>query len=130
MGPMSKTKVLVGLIGIIFLVWGIGILSRVWANPIFAPFWVISNGMADALSYVGIGIGALFLALAVIFYYQNNSRSIDKIFAAGSSQTFRLKLAMPELYDAEADNVEYHPFVIINGARTNLGSEEMEKIVE
>jgi hypothetical protein len=138
MRPMSKAKVLLGLIGIMFLVWGIGVLTRIWANPLFASFWVISNGVAEVLSYVGTGIGGLLLSLAVMVYYQNTNRRTSKIFAAASSQTF--KPAMPELYEenwqkkplqqTEADKVEYPPFVIINGRRTNLGSEEMEKIVD
>ena len=138
MHPMSKTKVLLGLIGIMFLIWGIGVLTRIWANPIFASFWVASNNLAHTLSYAGTGIGALLLSLAVMVYYQNTNKRTSKILAAASSQTF--KPAMPELYEenwqkkplqqTEDDNVEYPPFVIINGRRTNLGSEEMEKIVD
>lgn len=70
---ISKAKVLLGLIGIIPLFWGIGVSTRIWANPIFAFSWVISNGLADSLSYVGSGIGALLLALTVIIYHQKAS---------------------------------------------------------
>jgi hypothetical protein len=97
MRPMSKAKVvLLGLIGIMFLVWSIGVPIHLWANPIFAYFWVASNDVAHTLSYVGTGIGALLLSLAVMVYYQNTNRRTSKIFEAASSQTF--KPAMPELY--------------------------------
>ena len=89
MHPMSKTKVLLGLIGIMFLIWGIGVLTRIWANPIFASFWVISNGMAEVLSYVGTGIGGLLLAVAVIVYYQGTKRRIAKTSTVAASQMIR-----------------------------------------
>ncbi len=138
MHPMGKSTILLSLLGMVFLVWGIGISTRIWANPILSSFNVVSNGVADALSYVASGIGGLFLALSVIVYYQNTNGRTGKILVADSSHPTRLDRS--EFYDdnwqkkllhqTEADNDEHSPFVIINGRRTNLGSEEMEKILE
>jgi hypothetical protein len=136
--PMSKATMLLGSLGMVFLVWGIGTATRVFANPMFAPFMIISEGMAEVLSYVGSGIGGLLLAVAVIVYTQKIGGRIGKVLAAGSSQI--LKRAVPEFYEdswqtkplqqAEEDYVASPPFVIISGWRTRLGLEALEKIVE
>jgi hypothetical protein len=136
--PMSKSTILLGFLGLIFSVWGIGISTRIWANPMFSVFNVVSNEVADALSYVASGIGGLLLASSVIVYYQNVYRRTGKILKAEPSHSTRFGSA--ELYDnawqeklfqqTESDNDEHNPFVIISGRRTNLGYEEMEKIIE
>jgi hypothetical protein len=125
---MSKATVLLGLIGAGFLAWGIGVLIRLWANPIFAYFWVVNNNMADELSYFGSGIGALLLALAIITYYRDSIRRTAKTFIVMPSQTF--KLAMSEFHEdywqkqllqqKKADNVEYYQTSNRRTAKTSI----------
>jgi hypothetical protein len=73
---MVKLKVLLGLIGIVFLVWAIGIVTGFWGNPLFSYFWIASNNLAYDLSYLGLGVGAFLLALTVIIYYKNSRKTI------------------------------------------------------
>jgi len=65
---MKKAKVLLVITGFVFLVWALGILTRLWANPIFSRFWVASNNTADNLSYIGFAATAFFVGLALTVF--------------------------------------------------------------
>jgi len=131
---MNKTRVLLVLIGIVFLVWALGILTRLWANPIFSYFWVASNNMADNLSYVGLGVGAFLVGLALIVYRRNTRNRTatsyklypHKQLKAKSYDEFLLKKTSTPIESDDGSN----QFVIVNGRQSYLGSEVMEKIVD
>jgi hypothetical protein len=131
---MIKLTALLGLMGIGFLVWGIGILTGFWGNPIFSYFWIASNGLANDLSYLGLSVGAFLITLAIIIYYLNTKT--DKISIVRN----RLRQRRQEFfYDLrqknqelvyDDDDEENYPLVVMNGRRSDIGSEEMEKIVK
>ena len=128
---MIKLTALLGLMGIGFLVWGIGILTGLWGNPIFSYFWIVSNNLANDLSLIGLSVGSFLVTLAIIIYYINTKT--DKIFIIRN----RLRQRRQEFYyDLRQKNRqlvnddENYPLVVMNGRRSDLGSEEMEKIVK
>ena len=98
---------------------GTRISVSLWANPIFASFWVVSNKLADALSLIGSDIGALLLAFSVIIYHQNTNRRTGRVSTDGLATS---KLGMSEFYEdywqkkllrqAETENDENNPFVM------------------
>jgi hypothetical protein len=94
--PNKQNIVLLGLIGTGFLVWGIGISIRIWANPYSLISWISSNHLADALSLVGSGTGALLLTFAKIIYFQNTNRRIGKIFTDGTKTS---EFGISEFYE-------------------------------
>ena len=134
---MDKATVVLGLSGIVILVWAFGILIGLWANPIFGFFMVASNSVADILSYFGLGIGALLLLSAVIIYYQNTNERANKIYRFSSQKRLTRNVEFYDDYwrknfsqETNSDNLDDQQFAIANGRRVNLGSEVMEKIVD
>jgi hypothetical protein len=129
-GLTIKLTALLGLVGTGFLVWGVGIASGLWGHPVFSYFWVASSSLANDLSYLGLGVGAFLITLAVIIYYKN--AKTEKFFIVDR----RLKQRREEFYylweknqQLINDNIENYPTVVMNGRRSELGKEEMEKIV-
>jgi hypothetical protein len=134
---MRKEIVLLGLVGIGFLVWGIGILIQLWSSPIFSFFMVASNTVADILSYFGLAIGALLLASALIIFYQGAKSRSDRIYGFYRLERLKHDGEFYEDYWSKrlmqqpgSENVDSDEFVIVNGRRVDLGSEVMEKIVD
>ena len=129
-----KSTSLLGIGGIIFLVWSIGILTRLWANPVFSIFMVASNNVADILSYIGLGIGAFLLGSALIVYRKNLRSETDKF--VGSYPHRQLKVKSYDDYLLKKTNArlesdyDSNQLVIVNGRQSYLGSEVMEKIVD
>ena len=128
---MVKFTVLLGIVGIVVLAWSIGTAIGLWANPVFAPLFIISTNLANDLSYVGLSVGAFLIILAIIFYYKNNKT--NKIFTVHERprqhrQEFHYD-SWQKNQQLNNDNTENYPTVVMNGRRSELGSEEMEKIV-
>ena len=129
-GLMIKLTALLGLMGLGFLVWAIGISTDLWGNPIFSYFWVTSHDLANNLSYMGLSVGAFLVALAIIIYYKNTKT--DKIFIVENRLRQRREEFHHYLWEKNQqliiDNNENYPTVVMNGRRSELGKEEMEKI--
>jgi hypothetical protein len=127
----AKLEVLLGLVGIVFLVWSIGIAIGLWGNPVFASLWIVSNELANNLSYLGLSVGAFLITSAIIIYYKNIKT--DKIFAVDSRLRRRREEFHNYLWEKNQQLIndcnENYPVVVMNGRRTELGLEDMKKIV-
>jgi hypothetical protein len=131
---MNKTKVLLVILGIVFLVWALGILTRLWANPIFSYFWVASNNMADNLSYVGLGVGAFLVGSVLIVYRRNSKSETNKFVGSYTHRQLKVKSYDDHLQKKTNERLENEDYsnqlVIVNGRQSDLGSEVMERIVD
>jgi hypothetical protein len=128
---MAKFTVLLGISGIVVLAWSIGTAIGLWANPVFAPFFIISTNLANDLSYLGLSVGAFLLALSVIIYYKNTKT--DKIFIVHNRLGHRRQKFYFDLLENNQQLINYnnenYPTVVMNGRRSELGKEEMENII-
>ncbi len=131
---MNRATQLLGLSGIVFLIWGLGIFTHLWSNPIFHYFFVVSNNVANVLSYVGISIGAFLLAITLIIFYRTRKEKTTTGKQVNPNQRLKNQVEFNEGYlqrksSLQTESEENQPFIIINGNRAELGSEDMEKIV-
>jgi hypothetical protein len=128
---MAKFTVLLVISGMLVLFWSIGTASGLWANTVFSAFFIISSDLAIALSYLGLSVGAFLIALAIIIYYENTKT--NKIFIVDHSLKQHREDFHYYLWEKNQklikDNNENYPTVLMNGRRSELGKEEMEKIV-
>ncbi len=129
-----KSTSLLGIGGIILLVWSIGILTRLWANPIFGIFMVASNNVADILSYIGLGVGAFLLGSALTAYRRNSKSETDKFVGSYTHRQLKVKSHDEHLQKKTNERIDNeddsNQLVIVNGRQSDLGSEAMERIVD
>jgi hypothetical protein len=130
-GLMVKLTDPLSLIGTVFLLWSIGIVTGFWGDPIFSYFWVAGNDLANNLSYLGLSVGAFLIVLAIIIYYKNTKT--NKIFVVDHHLKQHREDFHYYLWEKNQqlikDNNENYPTVLMNGRRSELGKEDMEKIV-
>ncbi len=131
---MNKATQLLGLSGIVFLIWGLGTFTHLWSNPLFHVFFIVSNTVANVLSYVGIGIGVCLLAFALIIFYRTRNERTNRLKQVNPNHRLKNKVEFNEGYlqrklSQQKDFEENQPFIIVNGNRTELGFEDIEKIV-
>jgi hypothetical protein len=57
------------IVSVCFLVWSVGVATKVFANPVFASFWWLSIEQANMVAYPVIAFSSFSFA-TVAFYFK------------------------------------------------------------